>query len=189
MLDLAFVRGRAIWIPRENTEEEQNKEKNSEQRRAQKRWRDTPSPDRERGQKTLTNDDNTKGQEKAGKTDSESGSEEEIDSESGTEDTSEEEDSRRRVEETPLRQEETHSEKGTEDTSEEDESRRLVEEIRLIRKVTELLPQIREASDLLWPANEQRFQTVMDLDAARTSQDAERRRLIKGAILVLSDFL
>ena len=129
-------------------------EPNSEQRRAQKRWRDTPSPDRE----------------------------------SGTEDTSEEEDSRRRVEETPLRQEETHSEKGTEDTSEEDESRRHVEEMRLIRKVTELLPQIREAPDLLWPANEQRFQTVMDLDAARTPQDAERRRLVKGAIFALSDF-
>ena len=32
MLDLAFVGGRAIWLPGENTEEEPNKEQNSEQR-------------------------------------------------------------------------------------------------------------------------------------------------------------
>ena len=43
MLDLAFVRGRAIWIPRENTEEEQNKEKNSKQRGEDRRHSPTTS--------------------------------------------------------------------------------------------------------------------------------------------------
>ena len=51
MLDLAFDRGRAIWIPRENTEEEQNKEKDSEQRRAQKPRRDTEKTEEEQNKK------------------------------------------------------------------------------------------------------------------------------------------
>ena len=47
MLGLAFVGGRAISIPREKTEEEQNKENDSEQRRAQKRRRDTEKTEEE----------------------------------------------------------------------------------------------------------------------------------------------
>ena len=47
MLGLAFVGGRAIWIPREKTEEEQNKENDSEQRRPQKRRRDTEKTEEE----------------------------------------------------------------------------------------------------------------------------------------------
>ena len=47
MLDLAFVGGRPVWISSQKTQEEQNKDKDSEQRRAQKPRRDTEKTEEE----------------------------------------------------------------------------------------------------------------------------------------------